>query len=79
MLPTLVVGDRILVNKFSYQVLNSSPNPGDIIVFKAPHDPDKHYIKRVVAVEKNIVQIKDYKLYVNNKIVTSKNYTPYFS
>lgn len=60
MKPTLEISDFILVNRFTYgirmpitnQVIIpvSQPERGDVIVFKPPHEPDKNYIKRVVAV-----------------------------
>ena len=75
MRPGLVTGDFILVNKFSYgirlpvldaKVINtSSPQRGDVAVFKAPHEPDKDYIKRIVAVPGDTVVYKDKKLTLN--------------
>jgi signal peptidase I len=67
--PTLLVGDYLLVNKFIYgykfplinkRVLSfKKPERGDIVVFKYPVDPDKDFIKRVVAIEGDTVEIKD--------------------
>ena len=75
MRPGLVTGDFILVNKFSYgirlpvldaKVINTgSPQRGDVAVFKAPHEPDKDYIKRIVAVPGDTVVYKDKKLTLN--------------
>lgn len=80
MLETLQIGDHILVNKFIYGVkipfLRSAIIPGkkpghnDVIVFIPPHDPDKDFIKRVVAVEGDVVEILDKQLYINNKKIT---------
>jgi signal peptidase I len=77
--PTLEVGDHILVNKFIYgirlPVSNikiipvSTPERGDIIVFKYPVEPDKDFIKRVVAVSGDVVEIRDKKVYVNGRPV----------
>jgi signal peptidase I len=77
MKPTLLVGDHILVNKFIYGVrlpfLNttiipvSGPERGDIVVFKFPEDPDKDYIKRVIGVPGDVVEIRSKKIYLNNK------------
>jgi signal peptidase I len=65
MRPGLVTGDFILVNKFSYgirlPVLDQkvipvgTPARGDVVVFKAPHEPEKDFIKRVVGVPGDVV------------------------
>lgn len=78
MLNTLQIGDHILVNKFIYGVKLpflqttiipvSEPKRGDIAVFKFPVDPDKDFIKRVVAVEGDTVEIVDKKVYVNEQL-----------
>ncbi len=74
---TLQIGDHILVNKFIYGIkmpftqktLISLKNPqrGDIAVFKFPEDPDKDFIKRVIAVGGDTVEIHDKKVFVNGK------------
>ncbi len=75
--PTLEVGDHILVNKFIYgirmPVVNtrlipvSRPDRGDIIVFEYPVEPDKDFIKRVVAISGDVVEIRDKNVYVNGQ------------
>lgn len=77
MLPTLQIGDHILVNKFIYGVKIpftdftliplSHPEVNDIIVFKYPLDPKLDYIKRVIAVAGDEVEIRDKKVFVNKK------------
>lgn len=77
MMPTLLVGDFILVNKFSYglrwPVLNTKllplgePQRGDVIVFRFPEDPRTDYIKRVVAVPGDEVYYRDKTLFVNGE------------
>jgi len=77
MKPTLLVGDHILVNKFIYGVKLpywdttlipiSEPKRGDIVVFKFPEDPDKDFIKRVIGVEGDEVEIRDKNVYLNGK------------
>lgn len=77
MIPTLLIGDHILVNKFLYgtkipfsdkTVLEfTKPEKGDIIVFKYPEDPTRDFIKRVVAVEGDVVESKNKAVYVNGK------------
>ncbi len=65
---TLYSGQQILVNRLSYLLL--SPDVGDIVVFQPNGSRNTHYyVKRVVAVPGDRVQIKDGKLYVNGSIV----------
>ena len=62
--PTLVLGDRVLVNRLSYHF--RSPKPGDIIVFRPPNVESREpFIKRVVAVAGDTVSVHDGKLWVN--------------
>lgn len=75
MLPTLHIGDFILVNKFDYgirlPVTNTkiipvgSPELGDVVVFKYPMDTQVDYIKRVVGLPGDTVEYRDKVLYVN--------------
>jgi signal peptidase I len=77
MMPTLLVGDFILVNKFSYglrwPVLNKqfvdigTPERGDVMVFRFPRDESVDYIKRVIAVPGDRVDYRDKTLYVNGE------------
>ena len=79
MLNTIQIGDYLLVNKLSYGLkipyLNTwaykadGPTYGDIIVFKYPEDPTVDYIKRVVGLPGDIMQMKNKKLYRNGKPV----------
>ncbi len=78
MMNTLLVGDYLLVNKFIYGVKIpftektiipvTDPKRGDIIVFKFPRDTSKDFIKRVVGVAGDKVEIRDKKVYVNGEI-----------
>ena len=63
MMPTLNDQDRMIVNKFSYQI--GEPDRFDIIVFHAPENKD--YIKRVIGLPGDTVEYKDDILYVNGK------------
>ena len=63
--PTLHHGDRLLVNKLVYRF--SSPEPGDIVVFRAPLNPAKDYIKRVIAAPGDRIRIEDGVVYVNGQ------------
>jgi len=67
MYPTLHERDRLFTNKIIYVV--SEPKRGDIIVLKAPDDPDKDYIKRVIGIAGDTVEIKDGKVFVNDEIL----------
>jgi signal peptidase I len=79
MIPTLLIGDHILVNKFIYGtqipfsdkrfLIFRKPEKGDIIVFKFPEDPKKDFIKRVIATEGDILESRDKVIYVNGKEV----------
>ncbi|MFZ6679887.1 signal peptidase I [Undibacterium sp. Tian12W] len=83
MLPTLYVGDLILVNKFTYgirlPVINkkiisiNDPQRGDVMVFKYPEDPSVDYIKRVVGVPGDKIVYKNKRLSVNGKEVSYAN------
>ncbi len=77
MIPTLLVGDHLLVNKFIYGIklpftdkrilVIKKPQRGDIIVFKYPEDPSRDFIKRVIAVEGDVVEEKNKVVYVNGQ------------
>ena len=77
MMDTLLVGDYILVNKFLYgpEIPFTdahlpgvrSPSRGDIIVFKYPNDETRDFIKRIIAVGGETVQVKDNRAYVDGK------------
>lgn len=80
MIPTLLIGDHILVNKFIYGtklpfsdkriLLLRKPERGDIIVFKYPEDHSRDFIKRVIAVEGDLIESKNKTIYVNGKPVS---------
>ena len=77
MVPTLLVGDHILVNKFIYGVkvpflrnkIISVTNPqrGDIVVFIYPNDRSKDYIKRVIGLGGDKIEIKNKIIFINGK------------
>lgn len=78
MIPTLLVGDHILVNKFTYGIKNpftgstwvsmGEPQRHDIVVFKYPKNPSQDFIKRVIGVAGDRIEIIDKKVYVNGEI-----------
>ncbi|MBK7140492.1 MAG: signal peptidase I [bacterium] len=63
----LYEGDYIFVNKLAYKYGGKVPEAGDIIVFKYPNNPDKDYIKRVVALPGQTVEVVDKVLYVDGQ------------
>ena len=67
MRPTLLEGDKLFVNKFIYRF--EDPKRGDIVVFKYPEDPKKDFIKRLVALGGETVEIRDGKIYVDGKVL----------
>ena len=79
MVPTLLVGDLILVNKFDYGVrlpvlnkkliANKDPQRGDVVVFRYPPDPRLDYIKRVVGVPGDEIVYQNQKLTLNGQPV----------
>jgi signal peptidase I len=97
--PTLLVGDHILVNKFIYGIRIpvigtkilpfAKPQRGDVIVFIFPKDRSKDFIKRVIGLPGEKVQIRERKIYINDRLIadpwgffqswempTSDNYGP---
>ena len=91
MLPTLAVGDRILVNKFSYgysrhsipfslgpeintptgRIFAHMPERGDVVVFKHPHSRET-YVKRVIGLPGDKIEVKAGRLYINDAVVERK-------
>jgi len=79
MIPTLQIGDHILVNKLAYGVRAplwghymvefKTPQRGDVVVFIFPEDRTKDFIKRVVGLPGDTVEIRGKKVYVNGKAV----------
>ena len=78
MIPTLLVGDYVLVNKLIYGIKIpfldkslvevSEPKRGEVIVFKYPRDTSKHYIKRVIGLPGDRIQISNRRLLVNGRL-----------
>jgi signal peptidase I len=79
MIPTLLVGDLILVNKYHYGIrlpvinkkiiANHDPQRGDVMVFRFPRDPSIDYIKRVVGIPGDEVSFRNQRLSINGKEV----------
>lgn len=82
MIPTLEVGDFIVVNKFAYgvrvPVLNKTfipvgkPKRGDVMVFFPPHHPETYYIKRVIGLPGDEISYVNHVLSINGEVVPEK-------
>lgn len=87
MMPTLLIGDFILVNKYTYgirlPVLNNKivemnePKRGDVVVFRYPKQPKIDYIKRVVGLPGDRVAYYDKKVYINGKLAKPQSLGTY--
>ncbi len=85
MLPTLLVGDYLFVSKYSYgysrysmpfgpdlfegRILAQDPERGDVVVFKLPSDPSTDYIKRLIGLPGDRIQVREGVLHINGKPV----------
>jgi len=88
MVPTLQVGDLILVNKFHYGIrlpvvnkkiiANHDPQPGDVMVFRYPRDTSVDYIKRVIGVPGDEISYRAQQLYVNGHLVPTEPMPEYY-
>jgi len=90
---TLLVGDYLFVSKFSYgythyslpfspplfsgRIFGSQPKRGDVVVFRLPRDPSIDYIKRVIGLPGDRVQMIDGLLYINNVVVQRERVEDY--
>ena len=87
--PNLLIGDRLFVTKYSYgyskhsfpfsppiikgRIFSSSPQTGDVVVFKTPTDNRTDYIKRLIGLPGDLIQFIDGDLYLNNFLVLKSN------
>ena len=93
MIPTLLVGDYLFVSKFSYgyskhsfpfsivplegRILGSGPKRGDVVVFKLPRDNKTDYIKRVIGLPGDTIQMQDGRLFINGNLVERERVDDY--
>jgi signal peptidase I len=76
MLPMLEDQDRLFVNKLAYRV--GEIHRGDVVVFLYPHDHEKSYIKRVIALPGDMLKIDHGVVYVNGKKLSEKYVPPQY-
>src|SRR5882724_5659381 len=86
MVPTLLVGDELLANKFAYgygkysspvglmpdfsgRLLGKTPERGDVVVFQLPRDPSTTYVKRLIGLPGDRIQMQRGRLYINDVLV----------
>ena len=80
---TIMMNDRVIGNRLAY--LNSTPKRGDIVIFKFPDNPKVLYIKRVIGMPGEELEVKDGKVYIDGEaldepylnVVTEGNFGPY--
>jgi signal peptidase I len=75
MMPTLLVGEQVLVNKYQYGLTDplfrhellemDAPERGDVVVFRSPEHPDTDYVKRVIGVPGDTISYVDKVVYIN--------------
>lgn len=86
--PTLLIGDRIFVSKYTYgysrhsfpfsptklhkRIIYKSPNQGDLVVFKTPSDNRTDFIKRLIGMPGDEIQFIEGEIYINNKKIIRK-------
>ena len=86
--PTLLIGDRIFVSKYTYgyskhsfpfspnvynkRILYKQPNRGDLVVFKTPADNRTDYIKRLIGLPGDVIQFKEGDIFINNLKIPRK-------
>ena len=81
MIPTLDPGDRVLVLKFWYHQPSVDPKRGNLVVFKYPVDPRRDFVKRIIGLPGETVELREGKVYVNGVqidepyVVNSDTYT----
>jgi len=71
---SFVNGEYILTNKINYRF--ETPKRGDVIIFKAPHNEDYDYIKRIIGLPNEKVKIIQGKVYINGVLLDESSYLP---
>jgi len=94
MIPTLLVGDYLFVSKYTYgysrhslplslpiipgRIFSSVPKRGDVAVFKLPKDNSTDYIKRIIGLPGDRIQVRSGRLFVNGTVVNRRSLAPFF-
>ena len=94
MIPTLLVGDYLFVSKYSYgyshhslplspriysgRIFESAPERGDVVVFKLPRDNDTDYIKRIIGLPGDRIQVRLGRVHINGKIIQRRRIENYY-
>ncbi|MFH2046243.1 MAG: signal peptidase I [Pseudomonadota bacterium] len=71
MQPTINKGDRIIADFMYYK--DNIPKRGDIIVFRYPKDPEKHWVKRILALGGETIEIKNGSVFIDGKAIEQDN------
>ncbi len=93
MVPTLLVGDKLLASKWAYgfsryslpigalnfagRIMDRAPVRGDVVVFKLPRDTSINYVKRLIGLPGDHIQMKEGRLYINGEIVARRDAPDY--
>jgi signal peptidase I len=72
--PNFENGDYLIVDEISYKF--SNPQRGEVVVFKYPHDTSQRYIKRIVGLPGETMEIKDGKIFISGKTLEEISYLP---
>ncbi len=94
MMPTLLVGDYLFISKFAYgysryslpfglplisgRLFEQAPTRGDVVVFKLPSDNSTDYIKRIIGLPGDHIQVRHSVLYINDQAVKRERIEDYF-
>jgi signal peptidase I len=70
MIPTLDVNDRVLVLKFWYKLPKIEPKRGQIVVFKFPDDPMRDFVKRLIGLPGETVEMKSGRVFINGREIS---------
>jgi len=70
--PNFEAGDYLIVEEVSYRFRD--PHRGEVIVFRYPQNPSKRYIKRIIGLPGETVEVRDGNIFLNNNLLSEENY-----